>query len=99
MEAGQAQAERVDGERPALTQEESDQMWEFVDSSGDDPPLDCILCETIVIAGARVEGLFNLTLGGSTVTSALLLDEKRQTRAYRQPQPVPVVSVGNVMGL
>jgi integrase len=78
---------RIDGTRVALTQSQYDQLWDFIDSSGDDPQLDRMLCETIVISGARVEGLLNLTLRGIDVEECtLLLDEKFGQRIH---QPVP----------
>ena len=68
---------RVDGKRMALKQPRYDQMWEFLASSGDDPELDRLLCETIVIGGARVEGLLNLTVGGlDREECTVQLDEK-----------------------
>lgn len=78
---------RKDGKRPALTREELDEMLDFIDSSGDDPELDRVLCETILIAGARQEGLLNLDLGGiDREECAIYLDEKFGKALW---QPVP----------
>ena len=35
-----------------------------MDNTGDDPLLDRMMCETIVISGARQAGILNLALGG-----------------------------------
>lgn len=78
---------RRDGERPALEQEHFDQLWGVATGTGDDPELDELIVETIIIAGARVEGLLNLTLGGTDLEDCtLLLDEKFGKKV---PQPVP----------
>jgi integrase len=78
---------RKDGKRPALTREELDQMFRLVDNSGDDPELDRMLCETILVSGARQEGLLNLTVAGMDLDEcAILLDEKFGKAVW---QPVP----------
>jgi integrase len=78
---------RSDGLRPALEQEQFDELWQVVTGTGDDPELDELLVETILIAGARVEGLLNLTLGGVDLDDCtLLLDEKFGKKVA---QPVP----------
>ena len=46
---------RSDGTRMALEQEHYDQLWQLLNNSGDDPELDVLIAETIVIAGARQE--------------------------------------------
>lgn len=78
---------RGNGDRPALEQDEMDELWEVVTGTGDDVELDRLLVETILIAGARVEGTLNMTLGGIDLDDCtLLLDEKFGKKVH---QPVP----------
>jgi hypothetical protein len=51
--------------RMAIDPHHLEQLFEFVDNSGNDPELDRIPAQTPIIAGARRDGLVNLTLGGA----------------------------------
>lgn len=63
--------------RRALTASEYAEVWEVIASGGDDPELDCLLAETILITGARREGLINLNLSDlDDVRVTIMLDEK-----------------------
>lgn len=78
---------RSEGGRMALRQSQLDAMFDLVDSTGDDPELDRMVCETILVSAARVEGLLNLTVRGIDVEECVIwLDEKNDTLV---PQPVP----------
>ncbi|MGY1681418.1 hypothetical protein [Geodermatophilus sp. SYSU D01176] len=78
---------RIDGTRLALEQSQMDEMWAVCTGTGDDPVLDELIVETILVAGARQEGLLNLTLGGlDHVECTIRLDEKFGKVVH---QPVP----------
>ena len=88
VEAGQdvgVIAGQCQGQRPlGLEQAQYDELWLLVDNSGDDPLLDRMICETIVISGARQEGILNLELGGIDLEECTIrLDEKFAARAGR----------------
>ena len=78
---------RIDGTRMAFEQYQMDQLWAVAISTGDDPELDEHIVETILIAGARQEGILNLALGGiDHVECTIRLDEKNGKVVH---QPVP----------
>ncbi|MCF6744888.1 hypothetical protein E9529_11465 [Blastococcus sp. KM273128] len=67
---------RSDGTRMAFEQFQLDDVWAVATGTGDDPVLDEHVLETILIAGARQEGILNLTLGGlDHVECTIRLDE------------------------
>ena len=62
-------------------------FWSIVRSTGNDPELDWMICQTILISGARREGLLNLTLGWIDRDQCTIkLDEKFDKKV---DQPVP----------
>lgn len=78
---------RSEGTRLALTQEHLDAAWELIDSTGDDPELDRMLCETILVTGARVEGLLNLQLRYLDADEAVVWLDEKFDRIVAQPAP------------
>lgn len=82
---------RIDGERLALSQDKLDQVVAIITGTGDDPELDELILETILIAGARAEGIVNLTLGGVDLDKCTLylIEKGRNGRKKRVHQPVP----------
>ena len=78
---------RSGGKRQALPQHHYDQLWELVRNSGDDPELDELVCETIVIAGARQEGILNLSLDGIDRTECTLRLDEKFGKVVHQPVP------------
>mgnify|MGYP002778752401 CR=1 FL=1 len=82
-----AKPKRSDGTRMAFEQFQLDEVWAVATGTGDDPVLDEHILETILIAGARQEGILNLTLGGlDHVECTIRLDEKFGKVVH---QPVP----------
>lgn len=66
-----------DGERRALSENELLEVWDVTRTGGDDPELDSLLIETVLVTGARREGLINLDLRWlNDRRSTLKLDEK-----------------------
>lgn len=51
------------GQRRALTEAQLAEVWTTVMTGGDDPELDALLVETVLVTAARRDGLLNLTLG------------------------------------
>lgn len=75
------------GSRVPMEQHELDEMLAVVQNTGNDPELDLLLCQTILIGGARREGLLNLELRGiDRDECTIMLDEKFDKRLA---QPVP----------
>ncbi|MGD5408104.1 hypothetical protein QUS89_22695, partial [Xanthomonas citri pv. citri] len=71
--------------RRAFTRTEYSELWATVVSGGDDPELDALLVETVLVTGARREGLLNLNLNHlDAVRVSLWLDEKNG-RVDEQP--------------
>jgi integrase len=78
---------RITGTRRPLTQSQTDEFWAVVRNTGNDPELDELICLTIIVAGARREGLINLTLGGiDREECPIRLDEKFD-KVVDQPVP------------
>lgn len=78
---------RIDGSRYALERQQLDEVWAVATGTGDDPVLDEHILDTILVAGARQEGVLNLTLGGiDHVECTIRLDEKNGKIVH---QPVP----------
>jgi hypothetical protein len=72
-----AKPKRSDGTRMAFEQFQLDDVWAVATGTGDDPVLDEHILETILISGARQEGILNLTLGGlDHIECTIRLDEK-----------------------
>lgn len=75
------------GSRQALGQHHLELTLELMGTTGDDPVLDSLIARTLVVTGARREGLLDLTLGGiDSQECTVLLDEKFGLRVH---QPVP----------
>lgn len=82
-----AKPKRAPGKRRPLKSDQMADFWAVVQGTGDDPELDSMMVETILISGARREGLFNLTLSSIDRDECTLrLDEKFDKVVY---QPVP----------
>ncbi len=82
-----AKPKRSEGTRQALEQQQLDDAIRLIETTGDDPELDRLIVDTILIAGARREGILNLTLGGlNRVEMTVRLDEKFGKVVH---QPVP----------
>lgn len=82
-----AKPKRSDGTRMAFEQFQLDDVWAVATGTGDDPVLDEHILETILISGARQEGILNLTLGGlDHIECTIRLDEKFGKVVH---QPVP----------
>ena len=78
---------RSTGNRRPLKYDQMNEFWSTVRSTGNDPELDWMICQTILISGARREGLLNLTLGWIDRDECTLkLDEKFDKKV---DQPVP----------
>ncbi|WP_204910633.1 site-specific integrase [Microlunatus spumicola] len=78
---------RPAGRRRPFTQPQINEFWAVIKNTGNDPELDELICLTILVAGARREGLFNLTLGGvDRVECTIRLDEKFN-KVVDQPVP------------
>ena len=78
---------RRKGGREALDPALLEALLQFVASTGDDPELDELIAQTILISGARQEGLINLTLSDlDREECTVRLDEKFGKVVY---QPVP----------
>lgn len=56
-------------------------------NSGNDPELDELLCLTVIVAGARREGLFNLTLGGLDRQECTIRLDEKFDKVVDQPVP------------
>jgi site-specific recombinase XerC len=78
---------RNSGTRQALEQAQYDQLWLLVDNTGDDPLLDRMICETIVISGARQEGILNLALGGIDLEECTIRLDEKFDKVIHQPVP------------
>lgn len=78
---------RIDGTRMAFTEMQLEQVLGIASGTGDDPELDTLICETILVTGARREGLLNLDMDYMDREECVFwLDEKFGKKV---PQPVP----------
>lgn len=82
---------RIDGDRLALTQKQLDEVAAIITGTGDDPELDELINEVILVAGARAEGITNLTLGGidRERCTLRLIEKGRDGKKKVVDQPVP----------
>jgi site-specific recombinase XerC len=78
---------RPESKRRALEPSQLDELWELVDNTGNDPELDRLLCETIIIAGARREGLLNLELSGLDRQECTIRLDEKFDKVVDQPVP------------
>lgn len=73
--------------RRPLPAKEMAEMWTVLGQTGNDPELDLMIAEMIIITGARREGLLNLTISDlDRVNCTVRLDEKLG-KIVRQPVP------------
>lgn len=73
--------------RKPLAEEQLDEMWDVVLNGGDDPDLDAMMCNFIIITGARREGVINLKVRDIVLATGMVwLDEKNDQR-LEQPAP------------
>lgn len=78
---------RGNTDRRPLPANEIEEMWMVLGRTGNDPELDLMIAETIVITGARREGLINLMISDlDCVHCTVRLDEKFD-KIDRQPVP------------
>ncbi|MEX0428638.1 tyrosine-type recombinase/integrase [Nocardioides sp. DS6] len=78
---------RLEGSRRPLRAVWMEDFWSFIAGTGNDPELDVMLCKTVMITGARREGLTNLELGWlDTEECTVRLDEKFG-KVVDQPAP------------
>lgn len=78
---------RLTGRRRPLTQPQTNEFWAVVRNTGNDPELDELICETIIVAGARREGLCNLTLGGLDRDECTIRLDEKFDKVVDQPVP------------
>jgi site-specific recombinase XerC len=78
---------RIDGTRLALEQAQLDELWAVCTGTGDDPVLDEMIVETILVAGARKEGILNLTLGGLDHAECTIRLDEKNSKVVHQPVP------------
>lgn len=73
--------------RRPLTGDQLQEMWGVVLNGGNDPDLDAMMCNFIIITGARREGVINLNVRDIVVATGMVwLDEKNDERV-EQPAP------------
>jgi hypothetical protein len=85
-----AKPKRSDGTRMAFEQFQLDDVWAVATGTGDEPVLDAHVLETILIAGARQEGILNLTLGAGP--RRVHHPARREVRQGRPPAGARLVS-------
>jgi integrase len=78
---------RSTGKRRPLKAEQINELWPIVRSTGNDPELDWMLCQTILITGARREGLLNLTLGWIDREQCTVKLDEKFDKKVDQPAP------------
>lgn len=78
---------RLTGTRRPLTQTQIEEFWAVVRNTGNDPDLDELLCLTVIISGARREGLFNLTIGGIDLEECTIRLDEKFDKVVDQPVP------------
>ncbi|SDS83615.1 Integrase [Nocardioides scoriae] len=80
---------RKPGKRPstrrAFTASEYEELWRVVSSGGDDPELDSLLLETVLVTGARREGLVNLNCNHLDYQRVTLWLDEKNGRVSEQP--------------
>jgi integrase len=78
---------RGKSKRRALEPDQLKQLWDLVENTGNDPELDALICETIIISGARREGLLNLTLSGLDLQECTVRLDEKNGKVIAQPVP------------
>lgn len=71
--------------RRAFTALEYEELWQVVSSGGDDPELDSLLLETVLVTGARREGLVNLNCNHLDYQRVTLWLDEKNGRVGEQP--------------
>jgi integrase len=74
-------------QRDILTDFQLEQVLAIAGGTGDDPELDLLICETIIILGARQEGLLNLTVGGLDARKGTVRLDEKFGKVREQPSP------------
>jgi integrase len=62
-------------------------FWSVVRGTGNDPELDWMICQTIIVCGARREGLTNLTLGWIDLEECTVKLDEKFDKKVDQPAP------------
>lgn len=78
---------RLEGNRRPLTEDQMEQFWALVTNTGNDPELDTMLAQTILVSGARREGLLNLGLGGIDLEECTVRLDEKFGKVVDQPVP------------
>lgn len=78
---------RPRGRRRALTSRQLSQVLAVVANTGNDPELDLLLVQTILVSGARREGLTRLTLGGINRDECTIRLAEKFGKVTHQPVP------------
>lgn len=73
------------GNRRAFTEDELLELWGVVISGGDDPELDALLVETVLVTGARRGGLKALSVRDLDVDRATVVLHEKGGRVDEQP--------------
>ena len=82
-----AKPKRSEGTRQALEQQQLEDAVRLIETTGDDPELDRLIVDTILIAGARREGILNLTLSGIDRTEMTVRLDEKFGKVVHQPVP------------
>ena len=87
---------RTFSNRRPLTSEQLKDMWTLILNGGDDPELDAMMCQFILITGARREGVINLNVRDvDAFTGMVHLDEKNDQWSE---QPAPDWLIAQLLG-
>lgn len=78
---------RSGGSRRPLKDEQMEEFWAVVSGAGNDPVLDAMLCETILVSGARREGILNLELAGIDLDECTVRLDEKFGKVVNQPVP------------
>lgn len=71
--------------RRALFPDELDEVWRTIATGGDDPELDQLLAATVLVTGARREGLINLNVGDVDLLRVTIWLDEKGDRTEEQP--------------
>jgi site-specific recombinase XerC len=82
-----AKPRRSNGRRRPLEDGHMAEFWAFVTGTGNDPELDTMMCQTILISGARREGLLNLELAGIDLDECTIRLDEKFGKVVEQPVP------------
>lgn len=79
------------GNRRALSSDELEQLWQVVCMGGDDPALDSLLVECVLVTGARRAGLIALSLRDLDEQRGTIVLREKGERVDEQPATVSLV--------